>query len=193
MSLEIWRDIPKFEGVYQVSNMGNIKRLPYTRIQHNGGTYEVKERLLKSKKKDIFAVSLKNEGYERNFVVNRLVYSIFNDVKLQRNHLIIPKDGNKLNCKLYNLKLITKRNFVAAKMTNSSGYTGVTSGDEYGQFTARIYFEGVEVSLYTSKNKKECNKIYQLAKSYLEDYDRKKTEILSSYSNNRLMNKSVKI
>lgn len=193
MKQETWIDVPEFEGVYIVSDMGNVKRLPYTRVQYNGGTYEVKERLLKSKHKDYFEVKLTNEGYEKKFLVNRLVYSVFNGVKLRRNHLIIPKDGNKLNCKLDNLKLITKRNFVASKMSNSSGYTGVTNKDKYGQFTARIWFEGTQVVLFTSKNKQECSKIYQLAKSCLEDYDRKKTKILSNYANNRLINKSVKL
>ena len=28
---EIWKDIPKYEGMYQVSNFGNVKSLNYGR------------------------------------------------------------------------------------------------------------------------------------------------------------------
>lgn len=191
--MEKFIDIPKFEGVYQISNYGNVKRLPYERVQHNGGVYMVKERLLSSKSRGRFEVCLKNGDYKRSYLVNRLVYSLFNNVKLQRNHLIIPKDGNPLNCRLDNLKLITKRNFVAAHMNNKSGYTGVTPANNYGEHTAKIDFEGYTLNLHTSKDKEICNKLYQAAKKCFEDYDRIKTMILSSSAKNRLINKSSKL
>lgn len=191
--MEKFIDIPKFEGVYQVSNYGNVKRLPYERVQHNGGVYTVKERLLSSKSRGRFEVCLRNGSYQRSFLVNRLVYSLFNDVELQRNHLIIPKDGNALNCRLNNLKLITKRNFVAAKMSNKSGYTGVTEPNNYGEHSAKIDFEGVQIHLYASKDKEVCHKLYQAAKKCFEEYDRIKQGILSNSAKNRLINKSSKL
>ena len=191
--MEKFIDIPKFEGVYQVSNYGNVKRLAYERVQHNGGVYLVKERLLSSKSRSRFEVCLKNGDYKRSYSVNRLVYSLFNNVKIQRNHLIIPKDGNALNCRLDNLKLITKRNFVAAHMNNKSGYTGVTPPNNYGEHTAKIDFEGYKLNLHTSKDKEVCHKLYQAAKKCFEDYDRIKTMIISNSAKNRLINKSSKL
>lgn len=191
--MEKFIDIPKFEGIYQVSNYGNVKRLPYERVQHNGGVYTVKERLLSSKSRGRFEVCLRNGSYQRSFLVNRLVYSLFNDVKLQRNHLIIPKDGNPLNCRIDNLKLITKRNFVAAKMNNKSGYTGVTEPNNYGEHSAKIDFEGVQIHLYSSKDKEVCHKLYQAAKKCFEEYDRIKQSILSNSAKNRLLNKTSKL
>lgn len=190
---EIWKDIPRFESVYQVSNFGRVKRLPYTKLQYNGGSYKVKERILRSKRKERFEVCLYDDGYKKSVCVNRVVYSVFNNVKVQRNHLIIPKDGNPLNCSLENLKLITKRNFVAAVMHNKSGYTGVNGPNKDGVYIAKIWFEGTPVLLHSSKNIDECHKLYQLAKTLLEEYDRSKSKILSTYSNNRLINKCVKL
>lgn len=169
--------VPNFEDVYVVSRKGYVKNI-------NTG------RILKSTKKDHFTVNLRNGKKQKHYSLNRLIYSLFHNIKLQRNHLIIPKDGNPLNCSLENLKLITKRNFVAAKMSNKTGFTGVYKVDEY-QFATKICFEGVEINLHSSVDAVECHKIYQLAKTMVEDYDRKKTQILSNYAKNRLINKSV--
>jgi predicted DNA-binding helix-hairpin-helix protein len=169
--------VPDFENEYIVSRNGYVKNV-------NTG------RILKPTKKEQFTVNLRSGKKHKQYSLNRLVYSLFNNVKLQRNHLVIPKDGNPLNCNLDNLKLITKRNFVAAKMSNKTGLTGVYKMDEY-QYSTRICFEGVEVNLHSSVDMIECHKIYQLAKTILEEYDRKKTEILSNMAKNRLINKSV--
>jgi hypothetical protein len=190
--IEVWKDIPKFEGIYQVSNFGYVKRLPYEKIQPNGGSYWTKDKILKSTKKDYFSVNLRNGSYQRSFLVNRLVYGLFNDVKIQRNHLIIPKDGNFLNCNLDNLKLITKRNFVSAKMNNITGYTGVCKNN-YDEYIAKIDFEGITIHLHASKDKEVCHKLYQSAKKCFEEYDKLKIEILSNYAKNRLTNKNVKL
>lgn len=34
---EIWKDIEGYEGIYQVSNLGNVKRLPY-RVKNRFGS-----------------------------------------------------------------------------------------------------------------------------------------------------------
>ena len=36
MNKEIWKDIPEFEGLYQVSNLGRVKSLERTIITSNG-------------------------------------------------------------------------------------------------------------------------------------------------------------
>lgn len=169
--------VPGFEDDYIVSRKGFIKNIRTGKI-------------LKTTKKEHFTVNLRSGKKQKHCSLNRLVYSLFNDVELRRNHLIIPQDGNPLNCSLDNLKLITKRNFVAAKMSNKTGLTGVYKVDDY-QYSTKICFEGVEINLHSSFDMVECHKIYQLAKTMVEEYDRKKTAILSNYAKNRLINKSV--
>ena len=171
--------VPGFEDEYIVSRKGFIKNIRTGKI-------------LKTTKKEHFTVNLRSGKKQKHCSLNRLVYSLFNDVELRRNHLIIPQDGNPLNCSLDNLKLITKRNFVAAKMSNKTGLTGVYKVDDY-QYSTKICFEGVEINLHSSVDMVECHKIYQLAKTMVEEYDRKKTAILSNHAKNRLINKSVDI
>jgi predicted DNA-binding helix-hairpin-helix protein len=179
MSVELEHElkVPEFEDIYVVSKQGYVKNIKTGRI-------------LKSTKKNHFTVNLRSDGKHKQYCLNRLIYSLFNNVKLQRNHLVVPKDGNPLNCNLDNLKLITKRNFVPTTVNNKSGLVGVYKIDQY-QYVTNICFEGVHINLHSSVDKIECHKLYQLAKTMFEEYDRKKTEILSNMAKNRLMNKSV--
>ena len=56
MTEENWRDIPGYEGRYQVSNIGNVKSLERTFLMPNGGIAICKERLLTQ--------SLNRNGYQ---------------------------------------------------------------------------------------------------------------------------------
>ena len=36
---EIWKNIPNYEGIYQISNLGNVKALKRKQILPNGGVF----------------------------------------------------------------------------------------------------------------------------------------------------------
>ena len=40
LGIEVWKDIPEYEGLYQVSNLGNVKSLD--RVSSNGRKLKVK-------------------------------------------------------------------------------------------------------------------------------------------------------
>jgi len=45
---EIWKDVEEYEGLYQVSNLGRVKRLPYTQVMPiNNKVVIFKEKILK--------------------------------------------------------------------------------------------------------------------------------------------------
>ena len=97
--LEIFKDIKGYEGLYQVSNLGNVKSLNYN---HTG-----KERILKpGLVKEYLKVSLCKNNKIRMFSVHRLVAEIFlpNPDNLPCvNH----KDENKQNNCVDNLEWCT--------------------------------------------------------------------------------------
>ena len=111
MLTEVWKDIPDYEGSYQVSNMGRVRGLDRVIAIKDGSMRKHKGKVLK--------LYLGNTGYERamlyddngaiNKTVHRLVLETFkphvdmND--LQVNHI----DGNKLNNHLTNLEWLTRR------------------------------------------------------------------------------------
>ena len=67
MKNEIFKDIPEYEGIYQISNLGRVKSLKRIMPNNNGyGFRTLKERILKNAlgKKGYFKIQedlLKNE------------------------------------------------------------------------------------------------------------------------------------
>lgn len=100
--VEIWKDIPEYEGKYQVSNLGRVKSL-----QRCGGTrFYNREYILNNyvnKKNGYVYVYLTKNNKSKNIRLHRLVAQAFipnpNNYK-QINHI----DGNKENNCVDNLE-----------------------------------------------------------------------------------------
>jgi len=99
--MEIWKDIQGYEGLYQVSNLGNIKSLK--RLDSIGR--RVRERILKFKtnRHGYHNVQLYNNGESKALKVHRIVALAFIEKKQERlevNHI----DGVKTNNNVSNLE-----------------------------------------------------------------------------------------
>jgi hypothetical protein len=98
--MEIWKDIPRYEGYYQVSNLGRVKSLkryqsPYETIlkqPYNDGGYH------------IVSVWIKSKG--EIFRVHRLIAQAFIPNPHNKPH-INHKDGDKTNNHIDNLEWCT--------------------------------------------------------------------------------------
>lgn len=112
MDKEEWRDIPGYEGLYQVSNLGNVRSM--SRVQRNkklGTTYFRQQRgrqriLRKNKRLGYIYVDLWNIS-GRTHRVHRLVAKAFLTPDKSRpdvNH----KNGDKTDNRLENLEWCTK-------------------------------------------------------------------------------------
>ena len=102
--MEVWLDIAKFEGKYQVSNKGNVMSLNY----NNTG----KPQTLKTKinKQGHLEVTLNKNDKHYYRLVSRLVFETFTGMKLGKNDILMYHDKDKTNCTLENLYLITRGN-----------------------------------------------------------------------------------
>ena len=105
MEKEIWKDIPGYEGLYMVSNLGNVKSLP--REMWNGkGYFMSKEKLLSKNTCPIGynRVILTNYEKKRYYVgVHYLVLKAFVGEKPE-GYTVCHNDNNKDNNKLNNLR-----------------------------------------------------------------------------------------
>ena len=94
--MEIWKDIKGYEGIYQISNEGRVKRLA-------GSPKCKKDRILKNSttSNGYLFVSLCNKGQHKLYRVHRLVLETFSPIEnmenLQVNHLDEDRTNNKLN------------------------------------------------------------------------------------------------
>lgn len=111
--MEIWKDIPGYEGIYQASTDGRIRSSPgKTTYTKRHGIRHWKTRIIKPKSCSNFnlcgyRVTLWKNGKPKDFLVARLVCSTFHgnfiNTKMTVNHI----DGNRLNNKIENLEWLT--------------------------------------------------------------------------------------
>lgn len=91
---EIWKDIRGYEGLYQVSNLGRVKR-ENKLLRLNTNTYGYKH------------ITLSKNNVQKTAVIHKLVADAFIEnphSKPQINH----KDGNKENNTVANLEWVTQ-------------------------------------------------------------------------------------
>lgn len=105
---ENWKDIVGFEGIYQVSDHGRVKRLTYKTKRSDGTSRLLKEKILKGKdlKRKHKRVSLWKDGKSHDFFIHRLVALAFLP-KVPNKNCINHINGNPSDNKVENLEWCT--------------------------------------------------------------------------------------
>lgn len=125
--IEEWRDVLNFEGLYQVSNLGRVKKLAYNRVSKDNRHFKFPEHILKGsteKYSKYRTVELTDSGgKEHYFYIHRLVAEAFisNPNSLPEvSHI----DGDKENNVISNLEWSTRQANIAHSITTGLGAGG---------------------------------------------------------------------
>lgn len=117
---EIWKDVPNYEGLYQVSNYGRVRSLERVVTTKSGWTFRVNGRILKPtvKKRGYMDIILCKNSKKKHYYVHRLVAIAFldGDVKEEVNHI----DMNPSNNNLDNLEWVTSSENKKHRFENKS-------------------------------------------------------------------------
>lgn len=106
---EIWKDIPNYEGYYQVSTFGRVKSMPKW-LNIKKGQRQTKEIIIANTNNGTgyLICSLSKDGKRKSILTHRLVALTFienKDKTKEVNHI----DGNKKNNFASNLEWVTRQ------------------------------------------------------------------------------------
>ena len=169
---EIWKTLKNYEGIYEVSNLGNVRSLDRIITYKDG-----RKRFKKGAKmlpcisnRGYYHLSLSKNGKEQKKDVHQLVAIAFlnhvpNGSKMVVNH----KNFNRLDNNLENLEVITFReNTNKLHLKSYSKYLGVIKGKN-GGYRSCIGIEGQKYHLGSFNNELDAKNKYDTAlKEYLE-------------------------
>jgi hypothetical protein len=158
---EIWKDIPNYEGIYQVSNIGNVKSLKRIIKYRDGRDRPTNEIMLKP--------SIGSSGYRlvvlksKTYRVHQLVAMAFlGHVPCGYKLVVDHVDNNRLNNRVENLEIVTHRENCSRYQKNtSSKYTGVCWDKSVNKWVVRLRVDGKRLNLGSYRNEKFAAAVYQ--------------------------------
>lgn len=153
--MEIWKDVVGYEGLYQISDFGNVKSLKYG-----------KERTLKktSDKDGYLFVGLYKNKTNKTLKVHQLIAEAFLGHKPCGMKLVVDhKNDIKSDNRLDNLQIVTNyQNIIKSiKKTNtSSKYIGVYFHKKSNKWMARIMINYKNIYLGIFNTEEDAYKVY---------------------------------
>lgn len=175
--MEEWRDVPEYEGYYQVSNLGRVRSLDRTVLTINGQERFYKGKTVKGtiNNKGYRLCRLSINGLSRIFNFSQLVAMAFLGHKTNGNELVVDhKNGDRADDRLNNLRIVANRAntttcFRSDKGSLSSEYVGVSWYECASKWRTQIKHNGASVHLGYYNTEIEASNAYQLALSKIED------------------------
>jgi len=165
-----FKDIPGYEGLYQINKMGVIKSLSKPKGWHNA-----KDRILnpviKGKHK---RVTLRKNNKGRGLYIHSLMIKTFRpDVEIKDNEVIDHIDNNTMNNRIANLRVVTKRfsNSKNKRKGSSSKYMGVHWSNRFNKWVATIHINKDDRYLGRFDKEYKASQTYKLAVQNIDQYE----------------------
>ena len=165
--MEIWKDIPNYEGKYMVSNMGNVKSLNFKNTK--------KEKILKPTiaKCGYHYTTLCKDGVRKKKYNHQLVAMAFLNHKPNKFEKVVNhKNFDKLDNRLENLEIVSNRENTSKKHIKSSSiYTGVAWEKNINKWKSKINIKTHHIHLGYYKDEKQASEIYELAVKLVDKHN----------------------
>ena len=165
--LEIWKDIPGYDGLYQVSSLGNVKSLPREWVAGKGGFRKHEGKILKgsTSSSGYMMVVLYFNGNKKSYLIHQLVaISFLNHIPNCFELVIDHINDNKLDNRVENLQIVSQRfNAFKTQGKYSSKYKGVCWDKKCNKWRSQITINGKRKYLGLFNCELEASKAYQKA------------------------------
>jgi hypothetical protein len=170
MKKEIWKDIPEYEGLYQVSNLGRIKSLPKqwscgqnTIRKHNGKI--LKTGTAGANGNEYLMINLCKNKKRKTVKIHQIVAVAFLNHKINGHKLVVDHiNDNRFDNRVENLQIVTQRfNALKTQGIYSSKYKGVNWHKKSNKWRAKIYINKKHIHLGLYENEYDAHLSYQNA------------------------------
>lgn len=174
---EEFKNIPNYEGLYQVSDLGRIKSFKLG-----------KESILKSNLTRfgyLLTTLFKNNDRKTKPVHQLVAITFLNHTPWESSLVVNHKNFIRYDNRLENLEIVTQReNSNRKHLKSSSEYTGVDWNNSLGKWRSRITINGKEISLGAFEDELEASKYYENALIAIkngEEIQVKRRKVTSKY------------
>ena len=165
-SVEIWKDIPDYEGLYQVSDLGRIKSV--SRLSQGKSKRTLQEKIIKTplNSNGYATLGLCKDNCRKTLTVHRIMGMAFLGLTKDTIGVCDHIDNNRQNNELSNLQIISSRLNCKKDAKNKTNYNGVK---KYGdKFCANIKLNRKNLYLGIFDSPIEAHKKYEEAFNLLE-------------------------
>lgn len=164
--VEKWKDIPDYEGLYQVSDLGRVKSLPMLKnsSKNKDKTFLTNERILKQyfKNTRYLRIGLGIRTNSKSFCVHKLIAMAFLNYTSNKEKMCVDHINNiSTDNRLINLQIISIRENSTKDRKNKSGFTGIKETN--GKFQASIQLNGKILNLGVYDSNKLASEKYNEA------------------------------
>lgn len=152
---EIWKNIPNYDGLYQVSNFGNVKSFK---------NYRKGSILKPSIGRGYLQLQLCKNSKSKTFFIHKLVSMAFlNHIPCKMKFVINHINFNKLDNRIENLEIVTHReNSNKKHIKSSSQYTGVHFDKSRNNWRSYININKKRINLGRFKTELEAHNAYEI-------------------------------
>lgn len=165
MNGEIWKDVPGYEGYYQVSDFGNVRSLDRFVHHLDGNTRFQSGRVLKPFDRAGYqSCALSINAIKRSYPVHQLVAMAFLNHTPNGHAVVVDHINNTpSDNRLENLQLVSNRYNSSKDKKGTSKYTGVSWDSKTKKWIVRAFLNGRQINLGRFMDEIEAALAYQNA------------------------------